>query len=325
MREVEIVEHLQIDGLRVFFDTVQYRTPHVHRELELIWLSDGDLDVRIEHTQLLAHPGEMVLFHPGQLHEFRSPGAGCTFLCVQVAPELVEHPYPAFSRLRFALPCPGRVLAPEQYRLLVELLWQLTETYLQRPQGYELTCTGQVCQLLGALVAGMPHQVLSGSELAGQQRRNDRFYPQTDLLDDDLRNGDRMQQIRLARTTAHTRMRLLCKEKGTFDKVPVCLGLLGEHLGDELIFLDLEKSAVWFQHLLQDLGQHFTGVLEGPAVGCHIHFLGMGMRFDLDFAVLVQVMRADQGAGAAEDGIALFIQDADGLEIGGVYDRSKLV
>ena len=110
-----------------------------------------------------------------------------------------------------------------------------------------------------------------------------------------------------------------------FDKVPVCLGLLGEHLGDELIFLDLEKSAVWFQHLLQDLGQHFTGVLEGPAVRCHIHFLGMGMRFDLDFAVLVQVMRADQGAGAAEDGIALFIQDADGLEIGGVYDRSKLV
>ena len=44
MREVEIVEHLQIDGLRVFFDTVQYRTPHVHRELELIWLSDGDLE-----------------------------------------------------------------------------------------------------------------------------------------------------------------------------------------------------------------------------------------------------------------------------------------
>ena len=97
-----------------------------------------------------------------------------------------------------------------------------------------------------------------------------------------------------------------------FDKIPVCLGLLGEHLGDDLIFLDLEKSAVWFQHLLQDLGQHFTGVLEGPAVGCHIHFLGVGMRFDLDFAVLVQVMRADKGAGAAEDGIALVIQDTDG-------------
>ena len=49
------------------------------------------------------------------------------------------------------------------------------------------------------------------------------------------------------------------------------------------------------------------------------------MRFDLDFAVLVQVMRANQGTGAAEDRIALVIQNADGLEIGGVYDRSKLV
>lgn len=36
------------------------------------------------------------------------------------------------------------------------------------------------------------------------------------------------------------------------------------------------------------------------------------MRFDLDFAVLVQVMRADQGTGAAEDGITLVIQDTDG-------------
>ena len=45
---------------------------------------------------------------------------------------------------------------------------------------------------------------------------------------------------------------------------------------------------------------------------CHIHFLRVGMRFDLDFAVLVQVMRADKGVGAAEDGIALVIQNADG-------------
>ena len=35
------------------------------------------------------------------------------------------------------------------------------------------------------------------------------------------------------------------------------------------------------------------------------------MRFDFDFAVLVQVMRADQGTGAAEDGITLVIQDTD--------------
>ena len=78
MREVEVVEHPQIDGLHLFFDTVQYRTPHIHRELEVIWLAEGALDVRIEQTQLRVQPGELVLFHPGQLHEFRAVGAGCT-------------------------------------------------------------------------------------------------------------------------------------------------------------------------------------------------------------------------------------------------------
>lgn len=174
MREVEIVEHTQIDGLRLFFDTVQYRTPHVHRELELIWLAEGELEVRIEQTQLLARPGEMVLFHPGQLHEFRAAGKGCTFLCVQVSPELVERPFPAFARLRFDQPCPGRVLPPDRYRQLVDTLLALAGNYLARPVGCELTCTGYICLILGTLMADMPHQVLSGGELAGQQRRNDR-------------------------------------------------------------------------------------------------------------------------------------------------------
>ena len=41
MNETEIIQHPQIDGLRIFFDTVDYRTPHVHEEFELIWLMEG--------------------------------------------------------------------------------------------------------------------------------------------------------------------------------------------------------------------------------------------------------------------------------------------
>lgn len=174
MREVEIVEHPQIDGLRVFFNTVHYRTAHIHRELELIWLAEGALDVRIEQTRLRAAPGEMVLFHPGQLHAFRAAGDGCTFLCVQIAPELAAHAYPALGRLRFAQPCPGRVLPRDAYAALVQTLLRLAQSYLQQRPGYELTSAGCACLLLGALIEGMPHQLLSGGELAGQQRRNDR-------------------------------------------------------------------------------------------------------------------------------------------------------
>lgn len=175
MQEFEIVEHPQIDGLRVFFDTVHYRTPHIHRELELILLMEGDLDVRIEHTRLLAHPGETVVFNPGQLHEFHAEEHSCTFLCLQVSPALAEPVYPAFGQLRFAQAMPGLALATESYRTLTQRLFRLTQSYLERPDGYELACAGQAFLLLGQLVEGVPHQVLSGSEVAGQQRRNDRL------------------------------------------------------------------------------------------------------------------------------------------------------
>ena len=115
MREFELVRHPQINGLQLFIYTVQYRTPHFHQELELIWLADGALNVRIEQTQLKVGPGEMVLFHPGQLHEFRAADKGCTFTCLQILPERIETVVPAFAQLRFQKPCPNKELAAEDY------------------------------------------------------------------------------------------------------------------------------------------------------------------------------------------------------------------
>lgn len=175
MREFEIVEHTQIDGLRVFFDTVRYRTPHIHREFELIWLLDGALDVRIERALTHAQPGDMALFNPGQMHEFLGTGRGCTFLCVQVSPALVRRAYPAMEQLRFSQPWLQKALDSETFRGAQRRLLALTRGYLARGDGYELACTGQICLLLAALVAGVPHEVLTDREIVGQRRRSDRL------------------------------------------------------------------------------------------------------------------------------------------------------
>ena len=47
MEELEIIRHRQIDGISIFFDTVDYRTPHFHQEWELIWITQGRLSVRL--------------------------------------------------------------------------------------------------------------------------------------------------------------------------------------------------------------------------------------------------------------------------------------
>lgn len=174
VREFELVRHPQINGLQLFIDTVQYRTPHFHQELELIWLADGALNVRIEQTQLKVGPGEMVLFHPGQLHEFRAADKGCTFMCLQILPERIETVVPAFAQLRFQKPCPNKELAAEDYNRLVEWLFAALRCYLQQEEGYELSCTGLVYQMLGLLICRMPHHMMTPGMLDGQMRRNSR-------------------------------------------------------------------------------------------------------------------------------------------------------
>ncbi len=80
----------------------------------------------------------------------------------------------------------------------------------------------------------------------------------------------------------------------TFDKIPVCLSMLGSISGMSLSSWIWKKSFVWF-NICSGPG---TAFCRGPGRSCcglpH-PFSGVSMRFDLDFPVLVQVMRADPG------------------------------
>ncbi len=53
MSELEIIRHAKVGGISVFFDTVEYRTPHFHREWELIWITDGVLAVNSGQREAL--------------------------------------------------------------------------------------------------------------------------------------------------------------------------------------------------------------------------------------------------------------------------------
>ena len=82
MHELEIVQYQQVDGLRLFLNIVYYRTPHLHSESELIWVLENTLSVSNGQNHYLVAPGQMILFHPDELHEFQRMNTGCTFVCM---------------------------------------------------------------------------------------------------------------------------------------------------------------------------------------------------------------------------------------------------
>ena len=88
MNELEIIQHPQIRGLHIFFNHMEYRTPHFHSEWEILCVMENDLHVFAGTQQVLMHPGDIVLIEPRQIHEYRCVGKACTFLCLQVSENL---------------------------------------------------------------------------------------------------------------------------------------------------------------------------------------------------------------------------------------------
>lgn len=173
MREIEVVEHRRIDGLRFFFNTLDYRTPHCHREIELLLILEGRLSI-LGAERSEAAPGDIVLFGANQTHELRGEGGSCTFLCLQAAPELLERALPQIRGLRAANRLPDGV--PEAVtRLLRERFIAAAEGYFSPSEDGGLLCVGETHLLLRELLKQLPHRLLSAGEAAEDARRTERL------------------------------------------------------------------------------------------------------------------------------------------------------
>lgn len=193
MNEFENIRHPQIDGISLFFDTLDYRTPHFHPEWELLWIMQGALSVAYEGGQYEAGPGELVLFGPGRPHEFHARGDSCTFLCVQVSPRVLTGFFPAAARTTVEGVFPKTSMSGEQYAGFCALLRDTLRAYLRRDPFYELGCAANILELWRRLFTCMPSRVLSAEEAAQARRRSARLARLMDFVDQNY-----TRRIRLA-------------------------------------------------------------------------------------------------------------------------------
>lgn len=189
MNELEIIHYRQIEGLRIFFDTVDYRTPHVHPEWELIWILNESLSVMCGQSRFTVQQGQMVLFSPNEPHEFHKEGNSCTFLCMQLSEAIL----PTMPQIALERRLVHELLTQEEFRALKTRIAAVAAAYLERHDNYNLFCVGSSCLILHELLSKLPYHELSAEEAAGITRRNDRLKRLIQFVDENY-----MNKIRLA-------------------------------------------------------------------------------------------------------------------------------
>lgn len=185
MREVELVQHPHIRGLSIFLDTVDYRSPHIHKELELLWLLEGRMEVHGTQGDFRAGAGDLVLFNPKQTHSFHKLAGACTFLCIQASPHFFAYGFPAVEGLRFDESLAA--LSGGSRREVCRMLFQMAPPYLRRDPGFELLCAGLLSLVLHRLLE-VPHHMLSEAEGLEQERRARRLDRLIDFVEENHRH-----------------------------------------------------------------------------------------------------------------------------------------
>lgn len=172
--EYELIKHDQIQGIRLLVDDVVYRTPHMHREFELVLVLSNTLTIACHNEHKLIRTGNIALLNPWQTHEFYAEDGVCTALFVQVLPDFFKNYFPSMSRLRFrniAIPA----VVEDHLRALMT---SLALSYFTMEPLYEFTCVRKLNMLFELILKNTQWDILSSDAVRHESivsRRIDRI------------------------------------------------------------------------------------------------------------------------------------------------------
>lgn len=159
-QEYEVVEHANIRHLKISVNRIAFRTPHMHRDFEVIHNLKGDAYFTLGHQNIEFPEGSILLINPNQMHTIHSIAEDSLMIVLQVAPEFFASIYPSISHLSFEPHCLSGPAAEKIHASLI----QLTRHYLLQNESYEFACGSLVLQIFHDLLNIYPHHLISDAE-----------------------------------------------------------------------------------------------------------------------------------------------------------------
>ncbi len=171
MHEYEVVQYNNLKYVNMIFNSISYRSPHMHREFELIYNLKGETIYSVGAKSIHLKEGSFLIFNPNQVHEIRSASPGPFTICLQVAPEFFE---PVRSDMEF-LSFDSFFLKDYKKRDIPEMLLKLSKAYLSREENYEFYCSSLIYMIFSQLLKLFPYHFMSGQERKSSLEKTQRI------------------------------------------------------------------------------------------------------------------------------------------------------
>lgn len=169
--ELEIIQHNQLNCISMLFNKINYRSPHMHREFELIYNLGGSTLFTVGPENVLLPENTFIICNPNQVHEIKSRSGSPFMICLQIAPEFFQAIYPDINHLEFDTFYLGNYKNEEIKKLILDLSY----TYLKQEEGYEFLCASLVHTIFAWLLKNFGYHIMTDAEKKLSDEKTERI------------------------------------------------------------------------------------------------------------------------------------------------------
>lgn len=138
--EIENIYHTQIKNMNLSIIEIMYRIPHLHPEIELLLVLEGNPIFIINGEYFSFKKDDIILVNSNQLHEIISKNNVSKFLSLHILPQYFEGYYPELSHIRFL----KNNIFSENKKLFKYTFFKLLKIYFKKELYYQIQCASLI-------------------------------------------------------------------------------------------------------------------------------------------------------------------------------------
>ena len=164
-KEYEKVSHHVISKMHFFVGEMNYRTLHVHTDIEVLQIISGTLEVITPNETFEVKEGEIAYFNPNQPHACRSTSIDpCITLVLQFDPSFCADYFPSIWNLHFETSYLSNVIPKNRMEELKVITFHIGYNFFGQVRGFEFRCMSDVNRLMGYLLAYVPNHEIADED-----------------------------------------------------------------------------------------------------------------------------------------------------------------
>lgn len=179
--EFEFINHEKIKSLKVFIVEMTQRISHIHGDLEICIILDGNVEVRSNKKVYNAKKDEILIFNTGQQHELTSKNAESLIISVQVSKSFCSEFFPQFKNIVWDQ---THIIEGEKKERLKRIIVDLCMAYYKKEFGNELMCLHLLTELFLKLLRLIPYHLASDQEKKVFRDKKERIMKIVEYIDE---------------------------------------------------------------------------------------------------------------------------------------------